>query len=81
MADTAPGSRVRRAAFRLAFAAIGTLIAERVGGSSAPFLVAGALLGFFLGKLLGPLADRAIAELDPKRPPSDGDRGDRATQP
>ncbi len=68
--------------WRVAFASLGVLLAHQVAGPTdhAPWLLAAGLLGFQLGKFLGPLVSSALAQLDPpRRPPQDDD--ERQTQP
>jgi hypothetical protein len=82
MGKTRLSSAARDTAWRLAFAGIGALAALRLSGDSTPWMVAGTLLGFQLGRWLGPLTDRALSQLDPRPPkPTDPPPGDRATNP
>jgi hypothetical protein len=74
-------SPTRLLLWRIAFAALGAVAAHRAVGPSAAWMLAGALLGFQLGRWLGPLAGGALARLDPPRTPESPGRDERVTEP
>jgi hypothetical protein len=78
-----PAPPVRTLLWRIAFAALGAVAAHRAVGPSTAWMFAGGLLGFALGRWLGPLTGRALAKLDPPRKTeaSDPPRSERVTEP
>ncbi len=67
--------------WRVVFAALGALLAHRLAGASAPWMLAGTVLGFQLGRFLGPLFGGALNQLDPPRAPSSPPHEERVTEP